>query len=177
MIKSTASGGVDIHGRLSVTTLGPSGEVTGYREGDNITCTAGLTAIAASLVWSGLQDQAANLGVTSPTYLTPLWGAIGTGTGTVAASDTALFTEYARVTVGAGASTPATSTINAQTIWQFYFPSPTTTQTITEAGVFANASSSAGSGTLVDHWLFGTPISLPATDTLLLQVAFNIAPS
>ena len=166
---------VGIHGRLSVTVLKPDGTVRDHREGDNITCTAGLTAIAAAMVWSGIQDQATSLGVTTATYLTPLYGAVGTGTGTVAASDTALFTEYSRQTVGAGAFSPATPTINAQTTWLFYYPSPTVAQTITEAGVFANAASTSGSGTLLDHWAFSPTISFPITDTLILQATFTVS--
>lgn len=164
-----------IHGRLSVTVLRPDGTVRDRREGDNVTCTAGLTAIAAALVWSGLQDQAANLGVTQATYLTPLWGAVGSGAGTVSAGDTALFAELGRQTVGAGASAPATASINAQCTWLFYFPSPATTWTVTEAGVFAGATSTAGSGTMLDHWAFSPSVSVPTSDTLILQASFAVS--
>lgn len=169
--------GIGIHGRLSVTTIRPDGTVRDRREGDNITCTNGLTAFAAALVWSGIEDQAANLGVTTATYLTPLYGAIGTGTGTVAASDTTLFAEYTRMTVGAGASSPATPSISAQATWLFYYPSPTVTQTITEAGLFAGATSTSGSGSMLDHWAFSPSISFPTTDTLILQASFAISGS
>ena len=171
---STDGGGVGIKGRLSVTTFKPDGSIRDHREGDNVVCVGGLTAIAASLVWSGIEDVAASQGVTTPTFLTPLWGAVGTGTGTVANTDTQLFTEFSRVQVGAGASVPATSSISAQTTWQFYFSQPATTAVITEAGVFANAVSTVNEGTLMDHWLFSPSITFPATDTLLLQVSFSI---
>lgn len=175
-----AEGGavLTIKGRLSLTVVRPDGRVRDRREGDNIMCTAGKTLIAQALVWSGIQDQAANLGVTTPSYLTPLWGAVGSGSGTVAASDTALFTELGRQTVGAGASSPATPTISAQTTWLFYFPSPPVTWTVTEAGVFAQGSSNpvaiATAGYLMDHWAFGSPITVPTTDTLILQASFSI---
>lgn len=155
----------------------PPGVVAARCEGDNITCTAGLTAFAAALVWSGIEDQAANLGVTSATYLTPLYGAVGSGTGTVAASDTALFSELGRVTVGAGASSPATPTINALCTWLFYFPPPGSTWTITEAGVFANATSTAGSGTLLDHYLLSSSVTVSSPNTALLQVSLSVAGS
>lgn len=174
-MKTVQRGVLGIHGRLSVTTIKPDGTIRDHREGDNITCTNGLTVIAASLMWSGLQDQAPNLGLVTPNYLTPLYGAIGTGTGTVAASDTQLFTEYARQTVGNGAFSPATATINAQTTWLFYFASPATTQTITEAGMFANATNSANNGTLLDHWAFSPTVSFPTTDTLILQATFTVS--
>lgn len=167
--------GITIKGRLSITTFDLDGNVVDHREGDNVVCTSGLTAIAAAVVWSGIEDVAGNLGVTTPTYLAPLWGAIGIGAGTVAASDTALFSEYNRVQVGAGASVPATPTLNAQITWQFYFPQPASNTTITEAGVFANATSTAGAGLMMDHWTFTPSISFNVANTLLLQVSFSIA--
>lgn len=169
------SSGISVKGRLSVTTFDPDGAVVDHREGDNVVCVTGLTAMAAALVWSGIEDVAADIGVTSPTFLTPLYGAIGTGTGTVASTDSALFSEYSRIQVGAGASVPATPSINAQVTWQFYFPQPTSNVTITEAGVFANASSTGGSGSMMDHWTFSPTISFVTSNTLLLQVSFSIA--
>lgn len=170
-----AESGIGIKGRLSITTFGPDGAVRDHREGDNVTCITGLTAIAAALVWSGVQDVAASQGLTTATYLTPLWGAIGTGTGTVDPSDTALFTESSRVQVGAGGSVPATASINAQATWQFYFPQPASSSIITEAGVFANATSTSGAGSMMDHWAFSPSVTFLATDTLLLQVSFSIS--
>lgn len=174
-----ADGILRIKGRLAVEVVRPDGTIRERREGDNIMCTAGLTVLAQALVWSGIQDQAATLGVTSPSYLTPLWGAVGSGSGTVAASDTALFSELGRVTVGAGAAAPATPTIAATATWLFYFPSPNTAWTVTEAGVFANGSSSpatvATAGMLIDHWAFSPAVTVPTTDTLILQASFSIS--
>ncbi len=168
-----------INGRLSVKSVRPDGSIRDQREGDNTMCTAGLTALASALVWSGLQDQAASLGLTSPTYLTPLWGAVGDGVGTPSASDTLLFNELDRQTVGAGAGGPATASIPAQFTWLFYFPSPATTWTVREAGVFANGTvdsfSVAVAGTLLDHWAFSVPLSVPTTDTLILQATFSLS--
>jgi hypothetical protein len=168
-----------IKGRLSLEVVRPDGTIRDSRRGDNIMCSAGLTALAGAIVWSGLQDQAGNLGITSPTYLTPLWGAVGSGTGTVAAADTLLFSELGRQSVGAGASGPATPTLPAEFTWLFYFPSPATTWTVTEAGVFANGSSDdstvALAGTMLDHWAFSPSLSVPTTDTLILQATFTLA--
>lgn len=177
LIKVSTSEGLRVRGRLSLLVLDASGEVVDRRDGDNVTCVSGLTAIAAALVWSGIQDQASNLGVTSPTYLTPLYGAVGSGSGTVSSADTQLFSELNRTTVSAGASSPATASINAITTWQFYFPQPASTWTVTEAGVFANASDTTNAGTMLDHWAFSPSVSVPGTNTLLLQVAFSIAGS
>lgn len=155
--------------------LGP-GAVGDHREGGNIMCTVGYGALAAALVWSGLQDQAANLGLTSATYLTPLYGAVGSGTGTVQKADTALFAELGRQTVGAGASNPASSSISAYATWLFYFPSPTVTWTVAEAGLFAGATSATNSGTMIDHWSFSPTLSVPTNDSLLLQISLLLGP-
>jgi hypothetical protein len=172
----TLEEGLRIRGRLSLAVLDLDGNVVDRREGDNVMCTTGFTAIAAALVWAGIQDQAGNLGVQSATYLTPLWGAVGSGVGTVAKSDTALFSELGRQTVGAGASTPATGSVAANCTWLFYFPQPASTWTITEAGVFANATSSSGSGSLLDHWSFGSPLTVTTANTAILQASFALGP-
>jgi hypothetical protein len=168
--------GLGLEGHLTLTVLRPDKTVREQRTGCNLVTTAGFGALAGALVWSGIQDQAANLGVTTPSYLTPLWGAVGDGSGTPSEADTALFGELSRQTVGAGAASPATPSIAAQATWLFYFPSPVTTWTVTEAGAFANATSESGSGTLIDHWAFSPSVSVPVTDTLLLQVSLLLGP-
>jgi hypothetical protein len=175
------SGAFTIKGRLSLILVDPDGNELDRRDGDNVMCTAGLTAIANSLVWSGVQDQAANLGLTSPTFLTPLWGAVGSSATPATAADTLLNAELSRVIVGAGSSAPATPTIPAQTIWTFYFPTPATSYIVAEAGVFANGSlrsvNPAVAGTLLDHWVFSPTITVNNPNTLILQATFNIAGS
>lgn len=179
LIKAEAGGLLAINGRLSLTVVDPDGNVVDKREGDNTMCTAGLTAIVNALVWSGVQDQAAALGIPSATYLTPLYGAIGSGTTPATAADTLLTAELARVTVGAGSSTPATPTIPAQVIWTFYFPTPATNYTVGEAGVFANGSNNgatvATAGTLIDHWVFTPTITVSNPNTMILQATFQLA--
>ena len=176
MANSSSKATITIDGRLSIKSIRPDGTVRDSREGDNIMTVTGKSAMAAALVWSGIQDQAANLGVTTPTYLTPLAGAVGTGTGTVSNTDNGLFTEVARQIVGAGAFSPATTAISAQVTWLFYFPSPASVLTLTEAGVFANAPSNVnGGGTMMDHWVFTPSITVPTTDTMILQATFSIS--
>lgn len=170
-----SAGQVGFKGRLSVRSVRPDGTVRDERHGDNVMCTTGLTVIAASLVWSGIQDQAANQGLTTATYLTPLYGAVGNGTGVVDPSDTILFNELGRQIVGAGAAGPATASIDAEITWLFYFPQPTIAINVTEAGVFANAGVSSGQGALMDHWLFSPALAVPTTDTLILQASFSLA--
>jgi hypothetical protein len=168
--------GLSLEGRLALTVVKPDGTTRDRREGCNLVTTAGFGALASALVWSGIQDQAASLGVTAPTYLTPFWGAVGDGPGTPSEADTALFSELSRQTVGAGASSPATPSIAAQATWLFYFPPPVTEWTVTEAGAFANGTSTAGSGTLIDHWAFSPAVSVPASDSLLLQLSLLLGP-
>lgn len=168
--------GIRIRGRLSLTVLCPDGSVRDYREGDNLICTTGFTVLAAALVWAGIQDQASALGVTTPTYLTPLFGAVGSSGVAPAKSDTQLGAELGRQAVGAGAASPATPSIAAQATWLFYFPQPASTWTVTEAGLFANATSAANSGTMIDHWAFSPSVSVSTSDTLLLQVSLGAGP-
>lgn len=166
---------LSVQGRLSLIVVDQDGHEVDRRDGTNTMCTAGFTAIAAALVWAGIQDQAATIGVTSPTFLTPLWGAVGSGAGTPAKADTQLYTELGRETVGAGAYTPATSLIAANTIWLFYFPSPASTWSVTEAGIFAGATSVANSGTMLDHQTFAT-VTVTTANSLILQATFSLGP-
>ena len=46
---ATASESVPFKGRLMLTVLDPDGRVVDEREGDNVVCTTGYTAIAAAL--------------------------------------------------------------------------------------------------------------------------------
>lgn len=163
-------------GKLTLTSVRPDGTVQDRREGDNVVCTTGYTVITSALAWSGVQDQASNLGIVSPTYLTPLWGAVGSGAGVPAKSDIQLFSELGREAVSGAGSTPASSSIAAQVTWLFYFPNPATTWTVTEAGIFANASSAANSGSMIDHWAFSPTLSVPTTNTLILEVSLAFGP-
>ncbi len=167
---------IQFKGRLAVTVLDPGGAVVDRRQGDNVVCTTGFSAFAAALVWSGLQDQAADLGITTPTYLTPLWGAVGSGAAVPAKADTQLVAELGRAVVTGGGATPASSTIGALATWLFYFPNPPSTWTVTEAGLFANATGSANTGSMIDHWAFSPSISVPTTNTLILEASFQFGP-
>lgn len=181
-----------LHGRVTLTTVDPAwlhahradpaavmappGRAVRRRvAGDNVICTAGLYAVASSLMWAGIQDQAGQLGVTAPSYLTPLYGAVGDGSGTPAAADVGLFSELARQTVGAGAASPATPSIDAVATWLFYFPNPPASWQVTEAGVFALATAVPGSGAMLDHYAFPAPLTVTTADSLILQVALSVA--
>lgn len=163
-------------GRLSASVFDADGQLLDRREGYNVITVTGYTLLAEALVWSGLQDQAQDLGITSPTYMTPLYGAVGSGSGTPALTDTALFSELGREPVGGGAASPATSSIPSEAVWLFYFPSPATPWTVTEAGIFGNATSTVNTGSMIDHWAFSPSITVPTTGTLLLQVGLQLGP-
>ncbi len=167
---------VPVHGRLTATVLGPDGAVVDERAGDNVVCTTGYGALASALVWAGIEDQAANLGVQNPTYLTPLYGAVGSGTGTPAKSDTTLFAELGRQVVGAGAASPATGLVAGQATWLFYFPQPPVPWTVTEAGAFANATAVSGSGSMIDHWAFSPVLTVNTSESLILQITLLLGP-
>jgi hypothetical protein len=193
-LRADTGAGVSVRGRISLTVVDaawlaargrdlaavlapPEPVVRDRADGDNIICTNGLFPVAQALAWAGIQDQAASLGVTSPSYLTPLYGAVGDGTGTPAASDTSLFAELARQVVGAGAAAPATPSIDALTTWLFFFPSPATAWSVTEAGVFVNATAAAGSGTLFDHYAFSPALAVSTSDSVILQMSLSVAGS
>ncbi len=167
---------LNLRGDITLTVLGEDGREKHRQGGHNVLCTTGYTALAAALVWAGLQDQAASIGVTNPTYLTPLWGTVGGGAGIAAKSDIQLFNELGRQTVSAGASAPASPSIGAQATWLFYFPVPATPWTITEAGVFAGGTSVPNSGSLIDHYVFSPSIPLGTTDSAILQVSLTLGP-
>lgn len=167
---------ISLKGRLTVASIGPDGEITDRAEGFNVVCTTGFSALAAALVWSGIQDQATNLGISTSTYLTPLYGAVGSGVGSPAKSDTALFSELGRVAVSGGGATPASASVAAMASWLFYFPNPTSNWTVTEAGLFASATSTSGTGSMLDHWAFSPSVSVPTTNTLVLEVSFLLGP-
>jgi hypothetical protein len=170
------AGPVEIHGVLTAIRLGPDGLEVERRAGENLVTTNGFTQIAAALVWAGIQDQAANLGIGSATFLTPLYGAVGSSSTAPAKSDTQLGAELGRATVGGAGSTPASASVAAAVSYLFYFPNPTVTWTVTEAGAFAAATSAANSGVLLDHWQFSPALTVPTTDSLILEVSLQFGP-
>ena len=138
----------------------------------NTPCLAGLNDLAAAVGWAGAQDQAATIGATSA-FLTPLYGAVGIGSGTPLITDTQLFDELTRTNVSAVASSPLED--GAATIWQFQFSINAVTYSITEVGLFTLASNAPGSGDLLDHAVVSPAFSWPAgqTMTLAAQIGFT----
>ena len=110
----------------------------------------------------------------SATDMTPVYGAIGTAATTPTQADIQLGTEAARVIVVASGSVPATSSANAALILSFLFPLPASTITVSEAGVFVSASSTANAGWLLDHSLISPTVAQTTTQLLTMNVTLSI---
>ena len=89
------------------------------------------------------------------------------------ATDLTLYNELGRAKVSAVTSSPPGSSGTANTFYQFQFGAQTATFTLTEAGVFANASSTVGTGSLLDHALFIPQFTWTAGDTLTMTAEFT----
>ena len=105
-----------------------TGEIKQTLQAKNLVVTVGKTYLASRAV-----------GVTS-TVMSHM--AIGTGTGTPVAGDTALGTEAGRVTLASGSNSANAITYTAT------FPAGTGTGAITEAGVFNSATPGAANSIL-----------------------------
>jgi len=108
-------------GELEIVVRGPDGNIKEIRKAKNLVVTAGKTYIASRIVSGSASSIMSHM-------------AIGTGTATPGASDTALGTEAGRV------STTGTASTN-QVTFTSTFPAGTGTGAITEAAVLNAASS------------------------------------
>jgi hypothetical protein len=141
------------------------------REVGNIACTAGLGWLASAIMWSGVEDQAAAQGNPfAPITAAPIYGAVGDGTTTPTSGDAALASELGRAVVAAESFSAATWT------WVFFFGVTAAAWTISEAGVFLNATETAGDGKLLDRALISPSVAKPAASTATLQVTFALTP-
>ena len=159
---------MDVVGLLTLETR-RGDVVTGRVTVANTPCLAGLNDLAASVGWSGTQDQASQVG-SQPQWLTPLYGAVGTGSGTPQMTDTQLFSELTRAQVSAVVSTPLSN--GAATVFQFQFPVNGVSYSITEVGLFSLASVEANSGDLLDHAAVSFAWTAGDTMTLSAQLGF-----
>lgn len=156
---------MDVTGILTLRTY--DGErLTNEVTVKNVPCLAGLNDLAAAVGWSGTQDQASLIG-SQPQFLTPLFGALGTGTGTPANTDTQLYDELTRAEVSAVVSTPLSN--GAATIFQFQFPANGITYQISEIGLFTLSSVTVNSGDLLDHAVISPAFTWTLGETLTLS--------
>ncbi len=156
---------MDVVGLLTLETK-RGDVVTGRVTVRNTPCLAGLNDVAAAIGWAGTQDEG-SLVNSQPYFLTPLYGAIGTGTGTPAVTDTQLYAELNRAQVSAVTATPLSN--GAATVFQFQFPVNSLSYSISEAGLFTLASVTVNSGDLLDHALISPAFVWTAGDTLTLS--------
>ena len=169
--------GLNFHGKLKVETF--NGEIrTSVWEEDNTICNIGLSDVAASIAYLGVQDIAADIG-TSPYVITPIYGAIGIGdvyTVPPAVSDTRLKEELSRTTASASGFISAVGSNPGQAIWQFQFPinNSTNDYVLTEAGVFVLAGSAANSGDMLDHAAFNPTVTWPVGQSLVLSLQLSL---
>jgi hypothetical protein len=108
-------------GELEIVVRGPDGNIKEIRKAKNLVVSAGKTYLASRAVSGSASSIMSHM-------------AIGTGTATPGASDTALGTEAGRVTLDSGSNSANAITYTAT------FPAGTGTGAITEAGVFNAAS-------------------------------------
>ena len=143
-----------------------TGQVIRTVRAHNITCVAGRSVLAALL--NGETSYGGAAIPTGSSWLSACYGAVGTGTGTPAASDTAMFSELARTAVA------FSSRSTTQTTLDWFFPTSMANGTVTETGLFLLATGTAGSGYMLSH------ATVPAltkanteTMTLQIQITFN----
>lgn len=150
--KNKFSDGVKMHGAMSATLIKANGDVETYQK-DNLIMNVGFDLIADCI------GKAAS----RPTVISHI--AVGTGATAVAATQTALVTELARI-AGTYAHTAGTKVFTIVAT----FAAGTGTGAITEAGVF-NASSA---GTMLDRVVFPV-INKGADDTLTVTFTFTMS--
>lgn len=161
---------IRVSGVLTVRVFDLDGNVTDERIAKNLMTTVGLNALAPAINWSGILDQNVNMGSPfTPSYLAPIFGAVGNGTNVPNIGDTQLQTELGRVFVtAAGVAT------NVFT-WTFFFGLSAVDWTINEAGVFVLSSSTPNAATLFDHALVVPAVTKPAVQTATLTAAFTLS--
>jgi hypothetical protein len=139
-------------GKVRIVQTNANGETVKEFEVPNLVVTTGKNYIASKIVAT----------TNSPVSMTHM--AIGTGTGTPAAADTALGAEVGRVSLAG--STVSTNTIT----YTATFPAGTGTGAITEAGVL-NASSS---GTMLCRTTFPV-VNKAAGDTIAVTWVVTVS--
>jgi hypothetical protein len=158
---------IGITGRVTILLRDArTGRVTHTVRARNITCVAGRSVLAALL--NGETTYGGSAIPTGASWLSACYGAVGTGIGTPAASDTAMFSELARTAVAFSSRSTIQATLS------FFFATSQANGTIKETALFLLASGTAGSGYMLSH---ATVPSLTKTNaetmTLQIQITFN----
>lgn len=151
-----------------------TGELVESGSSKNLIVTSGLNAIASALNWAFIQNYNAGWGnpfSSASGNLGDVFGAVGTGVATPAAADIALGNEIGRVIVTTG-----TDSANVLT-YQFFFPTTAGNGTVTEMGVFVNASAQQVTlttgltlnQTYTSLAVTATSATIPASSTLIIN--------
>lgn len=140
-------------GQLKIVLRDKDGNIKSEQNEKNLVVTAGLVYIAARMT-----------DTSEPTDMSHM--AVGTGTTSAAAGQTALVTESARVALTGGEGAPSTNTI----VYTATFPAGTGTGALTEAAVL-NASSS---GTMLCRTVFSA-VNKGADDSVTITWTITIS--
>jgi hypothetical protein len=140
-------------GQLKIVLRDKDGNIKSEKIEKNLVVTAGLNYIAARMT-----------DTSEPTDMSHM--AVGTGTTSAAAGQTALVTESARVALTGGEGAPSTNTI----VYTATFPAGTGTGALTEAAVL-NASSS---GTMLCRTVFSA-VNKGADDSVTITWTITIS--
>lgn len=160
-------------GHVALVVYGPDGNIKAYRQTDNQVTTTGDNATVNKLF---AVTRSTNTGTSSGVFTSV---AVGTGTNAALASDTALQSQVGHK-VSASRSTTTATHGNVVLTANFAAGRITnsTTQTITEAGIFDNTNSSGLSlnGTNVNMFARQqfTGIGIGPSDTLQITWTVNI---
>ena len=159
-------------GRLVLTVFDGDGTVAERVEATNLMCNQGVYQLGTAVNWIAAEDQNVNMGSPlSPSFLYPIYGAVGSSSTAALATDTQLGSELGRAVVSnAGAS-------GGLVVWSFFYGTTVSSWSITEAGVFvsggaATAGETANSGLLLDHTVFGA-VSKTASQTATAVFSFQ----
>ena len=140
-------------GQLKIVLRDKDGNVKSEQIEKNLVVTAGLQFIAARMTDGSIPTDMSHM-------------AVGTGTTSAAAGQTALVTESARVALTGGQGAPSTNTI----VYTATFAAGTGTGALTEAGVL-NASSS---GTMLCRTVFSA-VNKGADDSVTITWTITIS--
>lgn len=140
-------------GQLKIVLRDKDGNIKSEQNEKNLVVTAGLVYIAARMTDTSIPTDMSHM-------------AVGTGTTSAAAGQTALVTESARVALTGAEGAPSTNTI----VYTATFPAGTGTGALTEAAVL-NASSS---GTMLCRTVFSA-VNKGADDSVTITWTITIS--
>ena len=167
-------------GRIQFLVHNADGSLAEERTVANTSCAEGLTIFATAVAWSAIEDQNANMGspFSSPYYLAPVYGAVGTSATAVTVNDSQLTAESAILTrqvCSSYGTTAASGSTGSMATFSFFFPIPGSSVVVAEAGMFLQATSTINSGFILDHALISPTVTVGTNQTATLNVTFTFS--